>query len=184
MIILNTPLDEKVIKKLNIGDEVQLNGTVFTARDMAHRYLLKNNFSRIKKSIIYHCGPIVKSDQVIAAGPTTSSRFNIYTPELIRKYQIRAIIGKGGMDNRVKKSLKGNAIYLSAIGGVGALYADKIKVVNVYKNCFGMPDAIWEFEIKDFLAIVSIDLKGNDLYSKIYDKSKQIYLKKIKYSIY
>ena len=109
--------------KLKIGDEILLNGAVFTLRDRAHLFLLKNEFPKIRNSIIFHCGPLLAGDEIISAGPTTSARFNSYTPELIEKYSIRAIIGKGGMDDNVLKKMRGKVVYFSAIGGAGALYA-------------------------------------------------------------
>ncbi len=179
MIILNTPLKKEDILKLNVGDEVTITGNIFSARDKAHEFLLAEQFEQIRNSVIYHCGPIIKDDMVIAAGPTTSSRMNIYTPSLIKKYEIKAIIGKGGMDDSVKEALKGNAVYLSAIGGAACLYAEKMKILNVYKKEFGMPEAIWEFEVKEFPLMVTIDAKGNSLYDDVLKKSKEVYLNKI-----
>ena len=177
MIHLNTPLSEKDILSLNAGDLVLLNGTVFTARDKAHKYLLENNLETIKNSVIYHCGPIIKDNKVIAAGPTTSSRVNPYTPELIEKYSIKAIIGKGGMNNSVLTAIKGRAVYLSAVGGAALIYAKNTKIKNVYKKEFGMPEAIWELEVKDFPLTVTMDSKGKSIYADIYQKSKNIFLK-------
>lgn len=183
IITLKTPIKKEDILNLKVGDEVLINGNIFSGRDRAHQYLIENNFEKIKRSVIYHCGPIIKDNKVIAAGPTTSSRMNIYTPLLINKYEIRAIIGKGGMDIPVVNALKGKAVYLSAIGGAAILYADKIKVKNTYKKDFGMTDAIWEFEVKDFPAVVTIDSKGNNLHEEIYNKSKDIFLKLIKHRV-
>ena len=177
MIILNTPLKEKDVLKLNAGDNVLLNGTIFTARDKAHLFLLEEDFPAVKGGVIYHAGPIIKGKEVISAGPTTSARLNPYTPKLIEKYGIKAIVGKGGMDQTVIDALKGRAVYLSAIGGAGVLYAKAMKFKNVYKEEFGMPEAIWEFEVKNFPAIVAIDSKGNSLYEKTLEKSKEVFFK-------
>ncbi|MBN1157238.1 fumarate hydratase C-terminal domain-containing protein [Candidatus Woesearchaeota archaeon] len=159
--------------KLRVGDKVNLNGTVFTARDKASIFLLENDFQKIRNGIIYHCGPLIKNNKVISAGPTTSARMNQYAPELIKKYNIKAIIGKGGMDEKVLNALKGRAVYFSAVGGAGALYAKKMKVVNVYKKEFGMPEAIWEFEVRDFPVTVTMDSKGNSLYDEIKEMSRR-----------
>jgi fumarate hydratase subunit beta len=175
-----TPLTKQDISKLKVGDKVLLSGTIFTARDKAHLYLLKNNFSKIKNSVIYHCGPIIKNKKVIAAGPTTSARMNPYTPQLIKKYAIRAIIGKGGMDDNVLRAMKGKAVYFSAVGGAAVLYAKAIKVKGIDKPEFGMPEAIWELEVKDFPVIVSMDAKGNSLYKEVERKSKKIFNSLIK----
>jgi fumarate hydratase subunit beta len=180
MIKLQIPLKQEDILKLKVGDQVLLSGVIFTARDKAHQFLLDENFENIKNGVIYHCGPIIKDNKVIAAGPTSSYRMNIFTPEVIEKYEIKAIIGKAGMDNNVLQALKGKAVYFSAIGGCGALYASSIKVKNVYKKEFGMPEAIWEFEIKDFPVVVTMDTNGNSLYEDILNKSKKEYNELVK----
>jgi len=177
MIILSTPLKQEDILKLNAGDNVLLNGTIFTARDKAHLFLLEEDFPAVKNGIIYHAGPIIKNREVISAGPTTSARLNPYTPKLIEKYGIKAIIGKGGMNQSVVEALRGKAVYFSAIGGAGVLYAEAMKLKNVYKEEFGMPEAIWEFEVKDFPVIVAIDSKGRSLYNETLRKSGEAYSK-------
>lgn len=176
MINLKTPLSQEDISNLKVGDKVSINGTIFTARDKAHQFLLEDNFDKIKDSIIYHCGPIIKDNKVIAAGPTTSERVNCYTPKLIEKYGIKAIIGKGGMNDAVLNSLANKAVYFSAVGGAAVIYAKAMKVKNVYKKEFGMPEAIWEFEVKDFPVIVTMDSRGNSIYKDIYEKSKNIFM--------
>lgn len=161
--------------KLKVGDIVSIEGKIFTARDRAHVFLLENDFPQIRNSIIYHCGPIVKGNEIIAAGPTSSARFNLYAPKLIGKYGIKAIIGKGGMDKNVLKALRGRAVYLSAIGGVGLLYTRNMKLRNVYKPEFGMTDAIYELEVRDFPVMVTMDSKGNNLHEEILRNSEKVY---------
>lgn len=173
---IKTPLQKNDILKLKAGDFAELSGTVFTARDAAHNFLLEKNFGKIKKGVIYHCGPIIGKKKnkyyAISAGPTTSSRMNIYMPALIKKYGITAIIGKGGMDKKTLLAMKGKCVYFAAIGGLGATYAKCVKKVhNVYKKEFGMPEAIWELEIENFPLIVAMDARGNDLYEKVREKS-------------
>ncbi|MFA6393319.1 MAG: FumA C-terminus/TtdB family hydratase beta subunit [Patescibacteria group bacterium] len=177
MHILNTPLKESDILNLNAGDNVLLNGTIFTARDKAHLFLLEEDFPAVKNGIIYHAGPIIKGREVISAGPTTSARLNPYTPKLIKKYGIKAIIGKGGMNQSVVDALRGRAVYFSAIGGAGVLYAEAMKLKNVYKEEFGMPEAIWEFEVENFPVIVAIDAKGKSLYNETLKKSGEVFAK-------
>ncbi len=160
--------------KLKAGDKISLSGTIFTARDKAHLFLLENDFDKIRNSIIYHCGPIIKDNKVIAAGPTTSSRLNPYTPELIKKYNIRAVIGKGGMNKDVLSAMKGRAVYFAAVGGAGLVYAKNMNVKDVYKQEFGMPEAIWEFEVKDFPVIVAMDAHGNSIYENVLLKSRDV----------
>lgn len=159
--------------------EVSISGRIFTARDRAHRWLLKNDFKPLHGAVLYHCGPMYREKRsgsyaVLAAGPTTSARFNHYTPTLIKQYQIRAIIGKGGMDAGVRQALKGVGIYCAAIGGAAVYYAHCItKVVHVYKTEFGMTDAIWELEVKDFPVICMMDSKGKSLFSQIERQSRR-----------
>ena len=156
MIQLNFPLkNEEAIKKLKIGDIVRINGTIFTARDEAHKFLLKTNKkfqNLLKNSAIYHCGPIVKGKNgrygVIAAGPTTSIREEPYEAAIIKNYGIKAIIGKGGMgEDTLMSCKKFSCVYLSIVGGIAALITKSIKKVrNVYMlKEFGVPEAIWEF---------------------------------------
>ena len=151
-----------------------LDGTIFTARDKAHLFLLEEHFPKIDGAIIYHCGPVIKNKEVIAAGPTTSARLSQYTPLLIEKYNIKVIIGKGGMNDDVLQALKGKAVYLSAVGGAGALYAKCMKLKGVSKlEEFGMPEAIWEFEVRDFPVIVTMDAHGNSLHEDVLKESKE-----------
>lgn len=175
VIKLITPLQKQDILKLNIGDEVLLSGVIFTARDRAYKFFLENDYDRIKNSVIYHCGPIIKDNEVISAGPTTSDRVSQYTKSVIEKYNIPAFIGKGGMDERSLEAMKGKAVYFSTVGGAACLYAQKMKIKRVDKLEFGMAEAIWEVEIKDFPAIVSMDAKGNSLHRDVYEKSKEAF---------
>ena len=169
------PLSEEKIRKLKIGDKVELSGTIFTARDKAHLYLLESDELKEKFSngVIYHCGPIVKKsvfrDRVISAGPTTSERLSLYAPDVIKKYKIKAIIGKGGMDRRTLQAMKRyGCVYFAAIGGAGALIANSIKKVKgIYKEEFGMPEAIYELRVEDMPLVVAMDTKGNSIYDDV-----------------
>lgn len=179
------PLSEEKISKLKIGDKIELSGTIFTARDKAHLYLLKSDElkEKLRDGIIYHCGPIVKKElfsyKIISAGPTTSERLSLYAPEIIKKYKIKAIIGKGGMDKKTLQAMKKyGCVYLAAIGGAGALIASTIKKVkNIYKEEFGMPEAIYELEIENMPLIVAMDAKGNSVYEGVLESSEKIYKK-------
>lgn len=170
---LKIPLEDKDIKKLKIGDEVKLTGTIFTARDLAHDYLSKHSpefKEELKNGVIYHCGPLVKRKiinyKVVSAGPTTSKRMEKFMEKIIKKYKIKAIIGKGGFSKDMLKVFKdNNCIYLQATGGAGALLAKSIKrAINVYKKEFGLTEAIWQLHVEDFPAIVAMDTKGKSLY--------------------
>lgn len=169
-----TPLKLSEIKKLRVADEVLLSGTVFTCRDQAYNYILKHNFSKIKNSVIYHAGPLVQDNIPISAGPTTSSRFEKRSIKLMKKYGIKAFIGKGGMDDdQVKKAMKNKAVYFAAVGGAGVLYAKAMKIRNIYLRQLGMADAVWEIEVKNFPLIVAMDSHGNSIYHDIYLQSKK-----------
>lgn len=175
---LVTPPTAADIKRVRAGDEVSFSGRVLTARDRAHRWLLKHHFKPMDGAVLYHCGPMYQRHgdaiEVLAAGPTTSARFNQYTPELIKRYSIRAILGKGGMDDGVRRALKGTGIYCAAIGGAAVFYAHCVmKVLNVYKTDFGMTDAIWELEVKDFPVVCMIDSKGRSLFQEVERESKR-----------
>ena len=112
--------------------------------------------------------------EILAAGPTTSARFNQYTPILLKKYSIHAIVGKGGMDDGVRAALHGVGIYCAAIGGAAVYYAHCItRVVNVYKTEFGMTDAIWELEVKDFPVFCMMDSKGKSLFQEVEEQSQR-----------
>jgi len=182
---LKTPITEEQAREINSGDIVNLSGTIFTARDVAHKYLIEEAtpdtlpFS-LEGSCIYHCGPIVKESgdgyEIIAAGPTTSIREEPYEADVIKKYGVRAIIGKGGMGEKTLKALKDfGAVYLSAVGGAAVLIAKSIKrVKNVYKlDEFGVPEAFWELEVENLPTICTMDSKGKSLHEEIEERSKK-----------
>ncbi|MBU0627773.1 MAG: FumA C-terminus/TtdB family hydratase beta subunit [Nanoarchaeota archaeon] len=183
---LTIPLKDEDIEKLKINDKVYLTGNIVTARDKAHLYLLKEDPNLgLKGGTIYHCGPVVKKQdgkyEIIAAGPTTSIRMDLYESDIIEKYGVKAVIGKGGMGKRTLDALqKYKAVYLSALGGAAVLLAQSIvKVKDVLKlEDFGVPEALWVLEVKDFPAIVTMDAHGGSLHENILKKSEKE-LKKI-----
>lgn len=171
---LKIPLSLKDIKKLKSGDEVKLTGKVFTARDLAHKYLVEEHpdfKNELKDGVIYHCGPLIRcfffKYKVASAGPTTSLRMEKFMEKVIKKYKIKAVIGKGGFSRKMLRIFKKyNCVYLQATGGAGALLAKNIKkVINVYKlKEFGEAEAIYELEVEDFPLIVGMDTKLGSLY--------------------
>ncbi|MEK6972713.1 MAG: FumA C-terminus/TtdB family hydratase beta subunit [archaeon] len=183
MIKLKLPITPKKLNDLNVGDYVEISGRIFTARDKASRWLSSEKIpeklsSKIKNSVIYHCGPIMagkKSFVALSAGPTTSERMFPYLTDLNKKYRVKAVIGKGGFRN-TNIFKKNKMVYLHSLSGCGALLAKKIiKVHSVFGlKEFGMPEAIWEIEVKDFPVLVTIDSKGNNLHDKIYAESGKI----------
>jgi len=180
---LHTPIPEGAIHALRVGQEVLFSGTFITARDEAHRYLVERNDSDplpldLASAVIYHCGPIMRSEpsgwKAISAGPTTSARMELYEPEVIRRYKVRAIVGKGGMGSETARALaEEGAVYLAAASGAGALLAKRIAAVkSVWKlEEFGEPEAMWQLEVADFPAIVAMDAHGGDIYKNVLDAS-------------
>jgi fumarate hydratase class I len=171
---LKTPLSGKDVRGLKVGDRVRLSGIVVTARDTAHRYLVGGGEVPFELNVIYHCGPLMKDNKVISAGPTTSIREEPYEADVIKKFGVRAVIGKGGMGDRTLKALKRHGcVYLTAVGGAGVLMAETIKKVrNVYKlGEFGAPEAFWVLEVEDMPLIVTMDSKGDSIYKKVEEKS-------------
>ncbi|MSP64749.1 MAG: fumarate hydratase [Ignavibacteria bacterium] len=171
---LTTPLSEQDILKLKVGDVVLLSGKVFTARDAIHAHLMTNDCPvDLKNQIIYHCGPVVMKDgdnyKITAAGPTTSFREEPYQSEIIKKFGIRAVIGKGGMGDQTLAALKEHkAVYMNAIGGAAQYYSKCItKIDGVDFLEFGTPEAMWHLVIKDFPAVVTMDSHGNSLHNEI-----------------
>ncbi|WP_340817751.1 FumA C-terminus/TtdB family hydratase beta subunit [Methanolobus sp. WCC4] len=185
---LTTPLAEESVKKLKAGDIVYLTGTVFTARDEAHARILEMAEEKeelpfdLEGAVIYHCGPLMRENdgnwEVVAAGPTTSARMSKMTPELLKVHPVRAFIGKGGMDN-VKGAMENKAVYLAFTGGCAALAAMSIeKVKKVHWLDLGMPEAVWELEVKEFgPLVVGIDSHNEDLFLNITKKAKEAYSK-------
>ena len=179
-IALHTPLSEADVRKLKAGDIVLLSGTVFTGRDEVHKYLCKGgDLPILKDGIIYHCGPVVLEEKgsyrVVAAGPTTSIREEPYQAEIIQRYGIKAVIGKGGMGANTSQACKDHGcVYLHAIGGAAQIYARCVEAVEgvQLKEKFGSPEAVWVLRVKDFPAVVTMDAHGQSLHQEVADTSK------------
>lgn len=169
---LNVPFEPGEIEKLRSGDTVLLSGTLYTARDAAHKrmteQLEKGEYLPIDltNQIIYYVGPTpAKPGQAIgSAGPTTSSRMDAYTPTLL-EHGLKGMIGKGYRSQAVIDSIKDNkAVYMVAIGGTGALLAQKIISAKLVAYEDLGTEAIRRLEVKDFPCIVIHDSEGNDFY--------------------
>ncbi|MGC9125931.1 MAG: FumA C-terminus/TtdB family hydratase beta subunit [Thermoplasmata archaeon] len=173
---LRIPEDLDKVSGLKMGDVLYITGKVFTARDEAHQLMLElhekgeNLPFKPSEMVMYHCGPVVKKEngewKVLAAGPTTSSRMDLFEKEVIEIYGVRIIVGKGGMGDRTAEALKKvGGIYATYTGGAGALAARSFrKVLDVYfLEELGSPEAIWIFDAENFgPLIVSIDPQGNN----------------------
>lgn len=171
---LTTPLAESQIRSLKVGDVVILSGILHTGRDSLHHHLMSHDSPvNLAGGALYHCGPVaLKQDggwMINAAGPTTSIREEPYQGDIIRKFGIRAVIGKGGMGSKTLAALKEHgAVYLNAIGGAAQYYAKCItKVEGVDFLEFGIPEAMWHLQVKDFAAIVTMDANGNSLHAEV-----------------
>lgn len=171
--LLHAPLSETEVRDLKVGDIVLLSGEMFTGRDAVHAHLMKHAPpANLQGSVLYHCGPVVLKNgnyQIKAAGPTTSIREEPYQGEIIKRYGVRAVIGKGGMGAKTLAAMKEHgAVYLNAIGGAAQYYAQCInEVLDVNLLEFGIPEAMWHLRVTEFPAIVTMDAHGNSLHADV-----------------
>ncbi|WP_080754506.1 fumarate hydratase [Priestia aryabhattai] len=177
-VVLQAPITEEQIRELKVGDVVRINGMIYTGRDAIHKHLTDHDAPiDLNGQIIYHCGPVMLKDEdekwhVTAAGPTTSIREEPYQGDIMKKFGIRAVIGKGGMGPKTLAALQEHGgVYLNAIGGAAQYYADCIKSVEgVDLMQFGIPEAMWHLKVEGFTAVVTMDSHGNSLHADV-DKS-------------
>jgi len=185
MIKLQLPVSVSFIRKLKVGDEVYLTGKMLTGRDAAHVYLLEKMQEEIapllKDTVIYHCGPVVQKTEdewtFVAAGPTTSIREEPYEADVIKNYELRGVIGKGGMGEKTLDACREyGAVYFHAVGGAAVLLAQRVKkVIGVYKlEEFGVPEALWHIDVVDFPVIVTMDSHGNSIHRDVLNSSTLI----------
>ena len=184
MIRLDLPASEADVRRLRVGDEVALHGTIVTARDVAHKFMVekKPDFVRslLAGGAIYHCGPVMRREGdrwiAVAAGPTTSSREEPYEATVIEEYGVRVIIGKGGMGARTLAACgKAGAIYLHAVGGAAVLQADQIvevKDVLMLKE-WGAPEAFWVCRVEGFKGVVTMDAHGGSLHASVLEATRK-----------
>ena len=185
---LKLPVEEKDIINIRVGDIAYITGIIVTARDEAHKEAIEHydegkevplDFSKVA---IYHCGPIIKKKdnewKVVAAGPTTSSRMDLFEYDFIDRFRSRIIVGKGGMGKKTAEACREfKAIYAAFTGGAAVLAADAIKKVrNVYwLDKLGMPEALWVFEVDNFGPLtVTIDTSGANFTEEITNRAKEI----------
>jgi fumarate hydratase class I len=194
---LSLPFTDEAIRELKVGDPVALCGVMVTGRDAVHKWLIEtfikqtrppqgddlSVYAAIKPllagSAIYHCGPVVagletRAYRFIAAGPTTSTREEPYQGDVMRHFQIKGVIGKGGMGAKTLAACQEvPGVYLHAIGGAASLIAQTVtKVLDVYKLNFGVPEAMWVIEVKDFPAVVTMDAHGQSLHAEVEAQSR------------
>lgn len=189
-----TPISEQEIRKLRVNDVLYVSGTMFTARDQAHKRALEY-FKQgkplplsLEGLAVFHCGPIVKKKEdtwtIVAAGPTTSTRMEIFEDEFIKNFKVRVIIGKGGMGKRTTEAMaKYGAVYGAFTGGAAILAAKAIKSVrSVEWLDLGMPEAMWILDVEEFGPLaIAIDSHGNNLFEdvkrKVEENKQKIYQK-------
>ncbi len=195
---ITIPIDDETIRSLKAGDAVLLSGVMMTGRDAVHKWMIDTFirktrepqgddlevYEAIKKilngGVLYHCGPVVAGiDTVdykfVAAGPTTSIREEPYEAEVIKHFNIKGVMGKGGMGPKTLQACQeALAVYFHAVGGAASLIAQSVqKVLGVYKLDFGVPEAMWVIEVKDFPAIVTMDSHGNSLHETVEEISEK-----------
>jgi fumarate hydratase subunit beta len=183
---IKLPVSEEEIRELKVGDVVSITGVMMTARDAAHKYMVEEEAAEVaeilRDGMIYHCGPVVRKEgetySFVAAGPTTSIREEPYQGTVMKKYRVRGVIGKGGMEGKTLAACKElGGVYLSAVGGLGTMLAKAVKKVRtVYKlEEFGVPEAMWVIEVESFPAVVTMDSHGNSIHDDVLAASKKQY---------
>lgn len=194
---VSIPISDEAIRNLKVGDPVQLSGIMITGRDAAHKWMVETFikgsrtptdqdqqvYQEIKAllagGVIYHCGPVVsglesKDYKFVAAGPTTSTREEPYQGDVMHHFNIKGVIGKGGMGARTLAACQEvPGVYFHAVGGAASLIAQSVlEVITVYKLEFGVPEAMWVIRVKDFPAVVTMDAHGSSLHAEIESKSR------------
>ncbi len=187
---LSLPISEEQIRSLHVGDTVSLTGIIYTARDAAHKYMVESFIQGetpaaeadmlaeleqgLQGGVIYHCGPVVRKDDqgkwhFVAAGPTTSIREEPYEYQVIERFGVKAVIGKGGMADKTLQACRDHgAVYLHAIGGAASLIARSVvEVVDLFKEDFGLPEAFWKIRVEDFQCVVTMDSHGGSLHKEV-----------------
>jgi fumarate hydratase class I len=194
---VSIPINDETIQDLKVGDPVLLSGIMVTGRDAAHKWMVE---SFIKKTstptpediqvyeavkpllaggVIYHCGPVVagldtKDYKFVAAGPTTSTREEPYQGDVMHHFNIKGVIGKGGMGSQTLAACREvPGVYFHAVGGAASLIAQSVEeVLTVYKYEFGVPEAMWVIRVKDFPVVVTMDSHGSSLHAEISTSSQ------------
>jgi fumarate hydratase class I len=181
---LKLPVSEESIRNLKVGDFVELTGRMITGRDAAHKWLIDGHREEVAPyladSVIYHCGPVVAENEdgsydFVAAGPTTSIREEPYQADVIGRYGLRGVIGKGGMGPKTLDGLaQHGAVYLHAVGGAAQVLARAIpRVEKVFMlSEFGVPEALWVIDVERFPVMVTMDSHGGSLHAEVEERSQ------------
>ncbi|MEE1243488.1 MAG: Fe-S-containing hydro-lyase [Frisingicoccus sp.] len=179
---INVPLKDEDIKQLKAGDYVYISGTIYTARDAAHKRMYEAMMENkeipmdLQNNVIYYMGPSPAREghAIGSAGPTTSSRMDKYAP-LLMDHGLKGMIGKGKRSKEVIDAIiKNNAVYFAAVGGAGAILSKTIKKAEVIAYDDLGTEAIRKLEVENLPAIVVIDSEGNNLYETVVQKYRTI----------
>jgi fumarate hydratase subunit beta len=196
---ITIPISDETIRELKVGEPVMLSGVMMTGRDAVHKWMIETFVRKTREpqgddlevyeaikpllngGVIYHCGPVVsgldtKDYKFVAAGPTTSAREEPYQADVMKHFNAKGVIGKGGMG---PKTLAGCQdvpfVYFHAIGGAASYIAQSVKkVLGVYKMDFGVPEAMWVIEVKDFPVVVTMDSHGGSQHAVVDASSKKV----------
>ena len=197
---LTIPISAEDIRSVHIGEPVLLSGIMMTGRDAVHKWMSETFIKKTRQSqgddlqvyeeikkildqgVLYHCGPVVsgiatKEYKFVAAGPTTSTREEPYQADVMKHFNIRGVIGKGGMGPKTLKGcMETPGVYFHAIGGAASFLAQTVqKVLGVYKlEEFGVPEAMWVVEVKEFPVVVTMDSHGQSKHSTLDESSKKV----------
>jgi fumarate hydratase class I len=196
---INIPISDETIRELKVGEPVLLNGVMVTGRDAAHKWMIETFIKKTRQpqtddlqayddlkkllngAVIYHCGPVVagletKEYRFVAAGPTTSIREEPYQADVMKHFNIKGVIGKGGMGPKTLKGCQETpAVYFHAIGGAASFIAQSVKkVLGVYKLEFGVPEALWVISVQDFPVVVTMDAHGQSQHAVVDEASKKV----------
>lgn len=176
------PFSEAAVRALRAGQQARLSGLLFTGRDRLHRYLAEGGESPVvlRDGALYHCGPVVMplaagGWRVLAAGPTTSARQDPYMARIIERHGVRVVIGKGGMGAATREACaRHGCVYLQATGGAAVLLAQSIRRVAgvAFLETFGAAEALWQFEVEGFEAVVGSDANGRSLFDDVQTRSR------------
>jgi fumarate hydratase subunit beta len=190
------PMSDTIVRSLAVGEPVLLSGVVLTGRDSVHKWMYDTFIKKTRSpegddldiyeailplldgGIIYHCGPVVSGLEsgdyrFVAAGPTTSIREEPYQGEVMHHFNLKGVIGKGGMGLKTLAACQEvPGTYMHAVGGAASLIAQTVeRVIGVYKLVFGVPEAIWVIEVKDFPVVVTMDSHGKSLHAEVETRS-------------
>ena len=197
---ITTPISDETVRSLHVGEPIELSGIMMTGRDAVHKWMSETFIKKIREpqgddlevyeaikkyldqGVLYHCGPVVsgidtKQYKIVAAGPTTSTREEPYQADVMKHFNIRGVIGKGGMGAKTLKGcMETHGVYFHAIGGAASFLAQTVQnVLGVYKlEEFGVPEAMWVIEVRRFPVVVTMDSHGQSKHSLLDESSGKV----------